>query len=178
MKKKTTPRKLALIPIETVARRVYVIRGERVMLDSALAELYQIPTFRLNEAVKRNKKRFPQDFMFQLTKEETANLTSQIAMSSYGGRRTQPFAFTELGVAMLSSVLNSDRAVQMNIVIMRTFVKLREMLAANKDLAYHIEQIEETQRDHASMISLVMDEINALKEPPAQPRKKRIGFTS
>jgi hypothetical protein len=96
-------------------------------------------------------------------------------MSSHGGRRTRPFAFTELGVAMLSSVLNTERAVQMNIVIMRAFVKLREMLAANKDLAHRIDQIEATQKDHASMISLVMDEINSLKEVPESP-KRPIGF--
>ena len=182
MPKKTTKKALALVPagtpVETVAQRIYVVRKERVMLDSALAELYQVPTFRLNEAVKRNARRFPQDFMFRLTKEEAINLTSQFAMSSYGGRRTQPYAFTELGVAMLSSVLNSERAVQMNIVIMRAFVKLRELLVTNKELAFRIEQIEATQRDQASVIDLVVDEINALKQPPPDLPKNPMGFAS
>ena len=158
MPKKTTESGLVLVPVETpvetVAQRIYVIRSQRVMLDSALAELYQVPTFRLNESVKRNQRRFPEDFMFRLTKEEAQNLTSQIAMSSYGGRRTQPYAFTELGVAMLSSVLNSERAVQMNIVIMRAFVKLRELLVTNKELAFRIDQIEATQREQVSIIDV------------------------
>ncbi len=166
-------------PVETVAQRIYVIRNQRVMLDSALAELYQVPTFRLNEAVKRNGRRFPEDFMFRLTKKEAECLTSQIAMSNgRGGRRTQPYAFTELGVAMLSSVLNSERAVQMNIVIMRAFVKLRELLLTNKELAYRIEQIEATQREHASIITVVVDEINALKDPPPDLPKHPMGFAS
>src|ERR1022692_4471724 len=118
-------------PVELIGQRIYLLRGQKVMLDSDLAELYRVPTFRLNEAVKRNQERFPEDFMFQLLKEEAASLTSQIAMSNKGrgGRRTLPYAFTEHGVAMLSSVLNSERAVQMNILIVRAFVKLREVLA-------------------------------------------------
>src|SRR4051794_576680 len=118
-----------LVPAELIDRRIYVVRGKKVMLDSDLAELYQVPTFRLNEAVKRNRDRFPEDFMFQLIAAEITALTSQIAMSKpvgRGGRRTLPYAFTEHGVAMLSSVLNSTRAVQMNIVIVRAFVRLRE----------------------------------------------------
>ena len=180
MPKKTTESGLVLVPVETpvetVAQRIYVIRSQRVMLDSALAELYQVPTFRLNESVKRNQRRFPEDFMFRLTKEEAQNLTSQIAMSSYGGRRTQPYAFTELGVAMLSSVLNSERAVQMNIVIMRAFVKLRELLVTNKELAFRIDQIEATQLQQASTIDVVVEEINALKQPPPDKPKYPIGF--
>ena len=149
------------------------------MLDSSPADLYQVPTFRLNEAVKRNPRRFPEDFMFQLTKEEAGCLTSQNAMSNgRGGRRTQPYAFTELGVAMLSSVLNSERAVQMNIVIMRAFVKLRELLVTNKELAFRIEQIEATQRNQASIIDVIVDEINALKQPPPDPPKNPMGFAS
>ena len=131
------------------------------MLDSDLAELYHVPTNALNRAVRRNASRFPEDFMLQLTKEEfenlrvqsaTSNLRRQIGASSYGGRRYLPYAFTELAVAMLSSVLNSDRAVQMNIVIMRAFVKLRELLASHKDLARKIEKMEATQRDHAAFV--------------------------
>jgi hypothetical protein len=165
-------------PLEAIARRIYAIRGQKVMLDTALAELYEVPTFRLNESVKRNRPRFPADFMFQLTKKEDTYLTSQIAMSNgnRGGRRTRPYAFTELGVAMLSSVLNSERAVQMNIVIMRAFVKLREVLATNTELAHRLEQIEATQREQADIITIVVDEINALKQFP-DPPKRPIGFT-
>lgn len=180
MPKRTAKLALMPIPVETVAQHVYVIRKQRVMLDSALAALYEVPTFRLNEAVKRNPKRFPKDFMFQLTKAETNFLTSHFAMSKTeerrGGRRTRPYAFTELGVAMLSSILNSERAVQMNIVIMRAFVKLRELLATNKDLAYRVEQIERTQQEHASMIAVIADELNALKDLPLDQPKRRIGF--
>jgi hypothetical protein len=127
---------LDLIPVDAITHRIYVIRNQKVMLDSGLAELYQVPTKRLNEAVRRNRERFPADFMFQLTASETEFLRSQIATSNggRGGRRSQPYVFTELGVAMLSSVLNSERAVQMNIVIMPTFVKLREVLVTNKNL--------------------------------------------
>src|SRR5213078_1036328 len=132
------------VPGELIERRIYLIRGQKVMLDTDLADLYQVPTFRLNEAVKRNRNRFPEDFMFQLTNHEAEVLTSQIAISKEGrgGRRTRPYVFTEQGVAMLSSVLNSDRAVQVNIAIMRAFVRLREILATHKDLARKLEEME------------------------------------
>ena len=124
----------SLIPQEVVERKVYLIRGQKVMLDSDLATLYGVPTKRLNEQVKRNRKRFPADFMFQLTAQETETLRSQFATSKdkRGGRRTRPYVFTEQGVAMLSSVLNSERAIQVNIAIMRAFVRLREILAATR----------------------------------------------
>ncbi len=157
------------------------------MLDSDLAEIYQAPTKRLNEAVKRNIARFPEDFMFQLTSEEAESLRSQIATSNEGrgGRRSLPYAFTEHGVAMLSSVLNSDRAVQMNISIIRAFIKLREVLAANKALAQKIEQLSATGKDHAALFDIVIadiqkldqkftKEIRRLKAP--RRRKPRIGF--
>jgi hypothetical protein len=164
------------ISIELIARRIYRIRGEKVMLDSALAELYRVPTFRLNEAVKRNRRRFPDDFMFQLTKDETEALTSQNAMSKgRGGRRTFPYAFTEHGVAMLSSVLNSERAVQMNILIIRAFVQIRELLATNKDLAARLEKLESRQTEHASIIGILAEEIDELKLLP-EPPKRRIGY--
>jgi ORF6N domain len=175
------------VPVELIERRIYLIRGQKVMLDSDLAELYQVPTKRLNEAVKRNFDRFPEDFMFQLTDQETDSLRSQFATSNVGrgGRRYPPYAFTELGVAMLSSVLNSERAVQMNILIMRAFVKLRELLATHKDLARKIEKLEATQEDHAVMLALVVKDIQTLattvkkefrklKEP--RRRKPSIGF--
>jgi hypothetical protein len=187
MPAKTLPADRLPVPLELIERRIYVIRGQKVMLDSDLADLYQVPTFRLNEAVKRNRDRFPEDFMFQLTKEEGEALTSQIAMSKTGrgGRRTLPYAFTEHGVAMLSSVLNSQRAVQMNILIIRAFVKLRELLATHKDLARRIAQLEAGQRDHAVAISLVAKDVQSLaktvkkefkKLKSPRRRKPRIGF--
>ena len=166
------------VPVELIERRIYMIRSQKVMLDMDLAALYDVRAFRLNEAVKRNQKRFPEDFMFQLTTEEWSSLTSQIAMSKpgRGGRRSAPYAFTEHGVAMLSSVLNSDRAVQMNILIIRAFVKLRDMLASHKDLAARMEKLEATQKQHTSVITVVVDEIKKLKAPLAAPSKPRIGF--
>ena len=176
------------VPRELIERRIYLIRGLKVMLDSDLADLYQVPTFRLNEAVKRNRARFPDDFMFQLTAEESHSLTSQFAMSKptgRGGRRYNPYVFTEQGVAMLSSVLNSERAVQMNILIIRVFVRLRELLATHKDLAQTIEQLQATQKDHAVLIALVSKDVQTLARTVAkefeklrQPRrpKRRIGF--
>ena len=175
-------------PVERIVRRIYVIRSQRVMLDTHLAELYEVPTFRLNEAVKRNRNRFPEDFMFQLTVEEAQSLTSQFAMSKptgRGGRRTLPYAFTEHSVAMLSSVLNSERAVQMNIFIIHAFVKLREVLATNKALAQRIEQLAVTQKDHSALFDIVIKDIQTLdkkftkqiRQPKApRPRKSRIGF--
>ena len=166
-------------PIELIGQRIYVIRSQKVMLDSDLAELYRVPTFRLNEAVKRNQARFPADFMFQLTKEETASLTSQIAMSNTGrgGRRTLPYAFTEHGVAMLSSVLNSKRAVQVNLLIIRAFVKLREMLSTHKDLARKLEDLEKKYETHDVQIKAVFDAIRKLIEQPVAPHR-RIGFAT
>ena len=165
------------VPIELIERRIYLIRGQKVMLDSELATLYQVPTFRLNEAVKRSLNRFPEDFMFQLTAEETGALTSQIAISKNGrgGRRTRPYVFTEHGVAMLSSVLNSERAVQMNILIVRAFVKMRELLANHKDLAARVEKLESAQKKHGSIIAVLAEEIDEMKRLP-EPHKGRIGF--
>ena len=169
--------------MELIERRIYLIRGQKVMLDSDLADLYQAPTFRLNEAVKRNRKRFPDDFMFQLSKEELENWRSQIAISNPGvkmGLRRPPYAFTEHGVAMLSAVLNSDRAVQMSIVIVRAFVRMRELLASHKDLARRVEQVEEAQKraarmqqQHASILVQVVQDIQRLKSPP---QTRAIGF--
>jgi hypothetical protein len=146
------------------------------MLDAHLAELYQVTTKRLNEQVHRNLARFPRDFAFQLTADETANLRSQFATSSWGGRRTPPYVFTEHGVAMLSSVLKSERAVQMSILIIRAFVKIRELLASHKNLAARIEKLDASQKRHASVINLLAEEIEDLKRPPAEPARRRIGF--
>jgi hypothetical protein len=166
-----------LIPIESIERRIRLVRGQKVMFDTDLAELYQVSTKRLNEAVNRNTARFPQDFMFQLTKAEAAGLRSQFATSNAGrgGRRYLPYAFTEHGVAMLSSVLKSQRAVQMNILIIRAFIMLREMLATHKDLASKIEKIERQQMEHSHQLATIYSVVKQLI-PASRKRKRRIGF--
>jgi hypothetical protein len=161
------------IPPERIERRILRIRGQNVMLSTDLAELYGVAPKVLVQAVKRNLKRFPEDFMFQLTKTEVANLKSQIVTSSWGGaRRATPYAFTEQGVAMLSSVLRSPRAVQVNIAIMRAFVKLREIIASHKELARRLEEMES---HYDAQFRAVFDAIRELMEPPEKPRR-RIGF--
>ena len=125
-----------------IVERIFIIRGQKVMMDRDLAEMYDVPTFRLNEAVKRNITRFPEDFMFQLNHEEFKNLISQIAISRWGGSRKPPYAFTEQGVAMLSSVLRSERAIQVNIQIIRVYTKMKQLLLDNKELWMKIEKIE------------------------------------
>jgi hypothetical protein len=164
-----------VVPVEAIERRIYLIRGEKVMLDADLADLYGVSTKAFNQAVKRNPDRFPADFMFQLNKDEAGNLRSQTVTSSWGGRRYLPYVFTEHGVSMLSSVLNSDRAVQVNIAIMRAFVKLREIMATHKDLAHKIEALERKYAKHDQQIQIVFDAIKRLLEPPVSP-KRRIGF--
>ncbi len=147
------------------------------MIDVDLAELYGVPTYRLNEQVKRNRKRFPEDFMFQLTKELAENLRSQFAISrsGHGGRRSLPFVFTEQGVAMLSSVLNSDRAIEVNITIMRAFVKLRQMLESNEELNRKFAAVIRKLSTHDKYFKVVFDELKRLTEQPTSPRKQ-IGF--
>ena len=163
-------------PITVIEPRIYLIRGQKVMLDADLAALYEVPTKRLNEAVKRNLDRFPTDFMFQLTEEEFDDLRSQLATSNLpGGRRYLPYAFTEHGVAMLSSVLRSRRAIQMNILIVRAFVRMRELLASHKELAVRVETLEAAQREHASVISILAEEIDEMKCLP-EPARRPIGF--
>ena len=167
------------VSVELVQRRIYLIRGRKVMLDSHLADLYQVETFNLNKAVKRNLDRFPEDFMLQLTKEEFKNLTFQTGISRWGGRRHPPYAFTEHGVAMLSSVLNSQRAIHVNIAIMRAFGQLREMLAGHKDLAHKLEQLEKKMIEHDRKFAVVFTELRKLLEPPpplSEPPRKPIGF--
>jgi hypothetical protein len=161
------------IPPERIERMILRIRGQNVMLSTDLAELYGVVPKVLVQAVKRNKERFPKDFMFQLTRTEVANLKSQIVTSSWGGaRRATPYAFTEQGVAMLSSVLRSPRAVQVNIAIMRAFVKLREIIASHRDLARRLEEMESK---YDSQFKIVFDAIRELMKPPEKPRR-RIGF--
>ncbi len=162
-----------------VERRILLIRGHKVMLDADLAELYGVQTKNLNKAVKRNLERFPEGFMFQITDKEYPNLRFQIGTSSsgYGGRRYLPMAFTEQGVAMLSSVLRSKRAIQVNIAIMKTFVKIRELLGTHRDLANKLEALERKYEKHDTQFKLVFDAIRELIAPPRAPRR-RIGFHS
>ena len=159
----------SVIPIERIAAQIYVIRGERVMLDADLAELYHVETGALVRAMKRNLDRFPEDFAFHLTKEEFDDLRSQTGISSWGGRRYAPYAFTEQGVAMLSGILRSKIAVQVNVAIMRTFVRLRRMLATNEELARRVAQ-------HDEEIGILFEHIQGLLEPPEPPGKHPIGF--
>ena len=167
-------KKRDLTPIEKIEKLIYWVRGQKIMLSTHLAELYGVESRVLVQAVKRNLERFPEDFMFQLSDEEFADLKSQIVISSWGGmRRAKPYAFTEQGVAMLSSVLKSKRAVQVNIEIMRIFVKLREMMAAHRDLDRKLKALEQK---YDEQFKVVFDAIRVLMAPPDKPKKK-IGFT-
>ena len=164
---------MAVLPAERILHAILVLRGERVLLDSDLAALYGVETRVLIQAVKRNAGRFPDDFMFQLGTGEWADLKSQTVTSrSWGGRRTPPYAFTELGVAMLSSVLNSERAIQANIAIMRAFTQLRGMLAAHSDLAHKLATLE---KKYDGQFRVVFQALQDLMELPLPP-KKPIGF--
>ncbi len=176
---KIQPSKSAsIIPIETIERRIFLIRGKKVMLDADLAELYEVSTMRLNEQVKRNAARFPGDFMFRLSIEETKTLNlSQFAIGSQKHRdpKFTPFAFTEHGVTMLSAVLRSQRAVEVSVFVVRAFIKLREMLATHKDLAAKMEALEREQMSQGQQLAKVCRIIkNLLEEPMLEP--KPIGF--
>ena len=164
-------------PMERVADRILSNRGHRMMLDADLAVLYGVTTGALNQAVKRNAERFPGDFMFRLTAEEGAYLKSRIVISNgWGGRRRSlPLAFTEQGVAMLSGVLNSPRAVKVNVAIMRAFVRMREAMSSDRDLARRLDALEKKYAAHDVRITGIFDAIRALMEPPAKPRR-RIGY--
>jgi len=153
------------VSIEIVAGKIFEIKGKKVMLDRDLAKLYGVETYRLNEQVKRNRKRFPEDFMFQLTKQEAKNLISHFAISSWGGNRKLPYVFTQEGVAMLSSVLNSYRAVRVNIQIMRAFVQLRAMIISNAELKKKIEIME---KKYDKQFIIVFQALKGLLEPPKQ----------
>jgi hypothetical protein len=164
----------ALIPPEQIDRAILLLRDQRVILSPDLASLYGVEPRALVQAVKRNRSRFPDDFMFQLTKEEFDNLKSQIVTSSWGGaRRATPYAFTEQGVAMLSSVLRSEQAVRVNIEIMRAFVRMRQLLAANAELARKLDALE---RKYDAQFRVVFDAIRRLMAPPPDPPRGRIGF--
>ena len=182
--------KKSIVPMERIESMILLIRGQKVMLDSDLAELYGVETGALNRAVKRNIERFPGDFMFQLTEDEWENLRCQFGISSrageedgnlrsqnetsrtWGGRRSPPYVFTEQGVAMLSSVLRSERAVAVNIEIMRAFVLLREMIASNRELAKRLDELE---NKYEAQFKVVFDAIRELMAPPTEEQRK-IGF--
>jgi hypothetical protein len=161
-----------LVP-EVIERRILLLRGQKVMLDFHLAELYGVETKALKRAVKRNLDRFPGDFCFELSVQEAENLRYQIGTSRWGGRRYVPRAFTEQGIAMLSSVLHSKRAVLVNIEIMRAFVRLRELLSTHKDLARKLEELE---KKYDEQFAVVFRAIRELMTPPEPPPKRRIGF--
>lgn len=185
--KKTTHKRQLPVPVAAIERRIYVVRGEKVMLDADLAELYGVETKVLNQAVRRNRDRFPEDFMFQLTKEEgeslrsqfvTLEMRSQIVTAKKSGRgryrKYLPYVFTEQGVAMLSSVLRSRRAVEVNIAIMRAFVNLRRMMLSNEELNRKITALEEKYDEN---FHVVFDALRQLLTAPEKPRR-RIGFTA
>lgn len=169
----------SLVPAERITSAIVLLRGHKVMLDAVLAALYGVDTRELIQAVKRNSRRFPSDFMFQLTVEEFASLRSQFVISKpgRGGRRTPPYAFTEQGVAMLSSVLRSDRAIEVNVEIMRAFVRLRQFLITNDDLGKKLAALEKKYERHDAQFKIVFQAIRELMDPPTR-KKRPIGFRS
>jgi hypothetical protein len=176
MEKENSQSALALSD-EVVLSKIYYIRGQKVMLDEDLAALYQVETRQLNQQIKRNMERFPEDFMFQLTEDEFKNLKSQIVTSSWGGRRKLPNAFTEHGVLMLSSVLNSERAIKVNIQIMRIYTRMREMWLTNQEILLKLEQLDRKVTGHDEDIQVIFDYLKQLLNPP-QPPRQMIGFKS
>ena len=169
-----------MIPEEVIMSKIYLIRGRKVMLDMDISELYGVGTKQLKRAVRRNERRFPPDFMFELSQDEFENLRSQIGTSSWGGVRYSPMAFTEQGVAMLSSVLNSDRAILVNIQIIRIFTRMREMLLNQRDILEKLSLIEHKLTDHDDKILLIFEYLRQLEQSrqqkEEQANRKRIGF--
>jgi hypothetical protein len=161
---------------DIIISKIYYIREQKVMLDEDLAELYQIPTKRLNEQVERNSLRFPEDFSFRLTELEFENLKSQLATSSWGGRRKLPVAFTEHGVLQLSSVLNSDIAIKVNIQIIRIFNRMRQMLLTHKDILLKLEELDKKITGHDEAIKLLFDCVKELMQSPKPAPRRMIGF--
>ncbi|MFI5185754.1 MAG: ORF6N domain-containing protein [Chitinophagales bacterium] len=172
MSKATKP---FMITDDLVINKIHFIRGQKIMLDRELAGLYGVETRTLNQAVRRNLNRFPPDFMFQIKNKELKNLKSQIVTSSWGGLRKLPFAFTEQGVAMLSSVLNSEKAIRVNIQIIRVFTRMRQILLVHKDILLQLEKAERKLIGHDEDIQLIFKYLKQLLNPPQQPRR-RIGF--
>ncbi len=163
---------------DPLAGRIFTIRGQRVILDADLARLYGVPTFRLNEAIKRNADRIPEDFRFQMTPDEAAALTSQIAIAKpgRGGRRTLPWAFNEHGCLMAATVLNNPRAVQMSLYIIRAFVQMREALATNQAVLRRLSEIDKTLLEHDAALRALWGQLQPLLAPPPEPPKKEMGF--
>jgi len=174
----------SIVPADRIERRILLIRGERVILDSDLAELYGVETRRLNQQVSRNRDRFPEDFSFRLTNKEVTALMSHFATSNggRGGRRKRPYAFTEHGAIMAASVLNTPRAVEMSVFVVRAFVRLRAFIATHKELAEKLAELERKLAGHDEQIVAIIDAIRRLMAPPARPDapappdKRRIGF--
>ncbi len=168
----------SMLPAENIITKILVIRNQKVIIDRDLAVLYNVETRALKQAVRRNIKRFPEDFMFQLNRKEFMNWRSQIVMSKSDekGLRHLPYAFTEQGVAMLSSVLKSERAIEVNILIMRAFVKLREIISTHKKVKEKLKELESKLKEHDDRIVQIIQVINQLLTPP-EPVKKKIGFT-
>jgi len=167
------------IPEEVVEQKIFMIRGHKVMLDNDLAKLYGVPTKRLNEQVKRNIRRFPEDFMFQLTvseKKEVVAICDHLKSLKFSSQL--PYVFTEQGVAMLSTVLNSERAIQVNIAIMRAFVKLRQILSVNKELAHKLSELERKIEKHNEDIQAIFEAIRQLMAPPPVKPERQIGFNA
>ncbi|MCK9414001.1 MAG: ORF6N domain-containing protein [Prolixibacteraceae bacterium] len=162
-----------VIPDEVLMNKIYLIRGQKVMIDSDLSELYGIETRRLNEQVKRNISRFPEDFMFQLSEYEFANLKSQIATSSWGGRRKLPYVFTEHGVLMLSSVLNTERAIKVNIHVMRIYVRLREMMMLHDGFLRRLENIERKLNGYDNQIMVIFEYLKQFEQTKQQELEQR-----
>jgi len=166
---------LIIIPEETIINKIYLIRGQKVMIDYDLAGLYRVETKQLKRAVKRNMERFPHDFMFELTIEELQNLRSQTGTSSWGGVRYSPMVFTEQGVAMLSSILSSQQAILVNIQIIRVYTKMREMLLTHKDILLKLEQFEKQVKKNSYEIQLIFETLKQLLKSPKEPRRQ-IGY--
>ncbi len=175
----------AVLPVERIESRIVIMRGQKVMLDADLAELYGVPTKRFNEQVRRNIERFPPDFMFQLTDQEVASLRSQFATSSsatgergWGGRRYTPRAFTEHGAIMAATILNSRHAIEVSVYVVRAFVRLRELAVANKALAKKLDELERRVAHHDEAITGIVKAIRELATPPEPSKKRQIGFIS
>jgi cell shape-determining protein MreC len=173
-------KELQILPDETIINKIYIIREKKVMIDRDLAELYGVDTRVLNQAVKRNLKRFPDDFMFQLTDEEFRNLRSQIVTSSWGGSRFRPMVFTEQGVAMLSSVLNSERAISVNIQVIRVFTRMRAMIESHKEILKKLEMLEKKDIELDEKVTLIFEYLKKLEQTKQEEtdfkQRKRIGF--
>jgi hypothetical protein len=163
-------------PLERVAAKILVIRGRKVILDADLAALYGVPTRRLNEQVQRNAARFPPEFVFALTNQEVANLKSQFATSSWGGKRKLPFAFTEHGAVMASTVLNSRKAVEMSVFVVRAFIQMRDALGAHREIARRLDVLAKQVGTHDEAILEILQALRHLTQPEEMPKRRRIGF--